>query len=243
MRDIQFFHFPSIPSTNTWGKENRPSLNTTGITCVTADEQTKGRGQFNKSWISPKGVNLYASFCFYEANPCSFLQNLAQILSLSACTVLKSFGFSPSLKWPNDIFLHGKKIGGILCEASPMKELTWVVLRIGLNINTTQEDLQIIDQPATSLHKETGQFFSLTQIQERLVWHFRQDQEILAKQGFSPFLQDYVSQLSFIDKPFALKKGKEIVYATYRGISKEGLLLLTLPNKEPFEVHSREQLI
>src|SRR5579883_912370 len=112
-KTIHTLHFTSIDSINTWAKQHAHELDPKALTCITADEQTTGRGQRDKTWFSPVG-NLYMTFFFVLPQDFHFTSNLGQIFALSAAKVLKDFGFSPALKWPNDILLKEKKAGGIL---------------------------------------------------------------------------------------------------------------------------------
>src|SRR5690242_2426664 len=95
VKNIYYIHFDSIDSTNTWTKKNAATLDPDQLTCVTALEQTAGRGRFFRKWLSPKGQNIYASFFFCLPADCPYIINLGQVLSLSCITVLKKKGFSP----------------------------------------------------------------------------------------------------------------------------------------------------
>src|SRR3989339_1701180 len=109
-KHINYIHFQSIDSTNTWAKNHASTLDPQKITCITAHEQTAGRGRFQKKWISPKGENLYCTFFFTVPIGSSFIPNLGQILSISACKLFTHLGFPAQIKWPNDLLISGKKI-------------------------------------------------------------------------------------------------------------------------------------
>src|SRR5580700_2479453 len=178
LKSINYIHFDTIDSTNTWTKKNAATLDSNQLTCVTALEQTAGRGRFSRKWLSPKGQNIYATLYFCLPKECSYLINLGQILSLSSISVLQKKGFSPQIKWPNDILLEGKKVAGILCETIVLEDKLGAILGIGMNVNMSQELLDTIDQPATSLAQLSGQTWSLEQILEPILKQFLKDLDI-----------------------------------------------------------------
>ena len=152
---IQRYHFSTIDSTNSWAKANVENWTASSdeimketdfaMTLVTAEEQTGGRGRFNRLWESPRGVNIYATFCFLVAPTRSDIRQIPQLLALAASQVLETYQFSPLIKWPNDILIQGKKIAGILCETTMHESLLGVVCGIGLNVNMTKETIEKIN--------------------------------------------------------------------------------------------------
>lgn len=157
-KEVIRHHFSLIDSTNHWLKEHCDTIPETGIVLVTADEQIAGRGRQGHLWKSPKGVNLYASYGFKWDRPTTTLPLTAAVAV--ACT-LEQLDFAPQLKWPNDLLLHQKKVGGILCE----KVGDTVIIGIGLNVNMTKEQLDEIDKPATSLLAERNASFKLEEVE------------------------------------------------------------------------------
>src|SRR4051812_30203915 len=110
---MNLYHFEIIPSTNTWAKENTEKFDPAVLTVITANGQTGGRGRFKRLWHSPSGLNIYVTFCFFlgsEFFNTHSIGHVPQLLALSTAFCLEEFGFNPSLKWPNDILLSGKKV-------------------------------------------------------------------------------------------------------------------------------------
>lgn len=108
-------------------------------TAIVADFQTAGRGQFHNVWWSPAGENLLFSVVWLRAK-CSvenqFNLSVAVAVALKRC-VSTSFGLQAQIKWPNDIYVNGQKLAGILIEnALQGKEIKSSILGIGLNVNT-----------------------------------------------------------------------------------------------------------
>src|ERR1043165_1078103 len=144
-------HFLAIDSTNTWAKQNVHIFDQQRITLVTAEAQYGGRGRFKRRWQSPSKLNLYASFCFFVPKEQQNFSTISQIIGVSAAKTLETFETNPKLKWPNDLIVEGKKLGGILCETQVHGTSLFIIAGIGININMPKEFLNQIDQPATSL--------------------------------------------------------------------------------------------
>jgi BirA family biotin operon repressor/biotin-[acetyl-CoA-carboxylase] ligase len=91
---------------------------------VVADEQTAGRGRFGRSWMSPSG-GLYATFLVAQA------AGIALLAGVAVARALERFGGTVGLKWPNDVLVGGKKLGGILIETDSDVAL----IGVGVNID------------------------------------------------------------------------------------------------------------
>lgn len=105
---------------------------------VVADHQTSGRGRLDRRWESPPGTALLVSFVL-ERNP--LLSLAAGVAAAEAC------GPDVRLKWPNDLLLDGRKLGGILVEATPDKALCGV----GINLTWAPDGAARLDQPRDEL--------------------------------------------------------------------------------------------
>jgi len=105
---------------------------------VMADYQTHGRGRLSHRWDSPPGSALLVSFVL-QPNP--LLSLAAGIAAAEAC------GQGVRLKWPNDLLLDSRKVGGILVEASPSR----AVCGIGINLSWAPEDAAKLDEPRAEL--------------------------------------------------------------------------------------------
>ncbi len=149
----------SVDSTNRYALDNFDALADCAL--IAAAAQTAGKGRQGKTWFSPPGANIYASFVM--KNVPSPISNASIIASLAALETLRTT--APEIKfwikWPNDIYCGIKKIAGILCEGSPSASASGIIAGIGINVNMPQSELNAIDQPATSLTVETGRLIEL----------------------------------------------------------------------------------
>ena len=115
-------HHETIGSTNARARKLADKGATHG-TLVTADEQTKGRGRQGRTWVTPSGVAIAASLVLREFD---------DLLPLRAgLAVADVAGPDALVKWPNDVWLDGRKVAGILAES---KASEWAVLGIGVNV-------------------------------------------------------------------------------------------------------------
>jgi BirA family biotin operon repressor/biotin-[acetyl-CoA-carboxylase] ligase len=105
---------------------------------VVADHQTAGRGRLDHRWEAPSGTALLASFVL-RPNP--LLSLAAGVAAAEAC------GHDVRLKWPNDLLLGGRKVGGILVEATPAK----AVCGIGINLTSAPAGAATLNQPRNQL--------------------------------------------------------------------------------------------
>ncbi len=106
-------------------------------TVVTADEQTAGRGRQGRSWVAPAGTALLMSVLLRELDEGDAVLPLAAAVAVcEACE--RAAGVSCAIKWPNDVWIDGRKVAGILVEGRPQEG--WAVLGIGLNVSTASED-------------------------------------------------------------------------------------------------------
>lgn len=135
--------------------------------CFAADAQTRGRGRKGRSWISPPGAGLYLSIAVPRPGILEvWLPLVGAIASLTAIqsSLIKSHCIlSPSIriKWPNDIYIESKKIGGILCELVIGSEGSAWIIGIGINISTPKDVFpQDLEKKICSIKSVTGYLIS-----------------------------------------------------------------------------------
>ena len=155
--------FPSLDSTNTWAKKHINELDPTCMNVILAEEQTGGRGQFDRKWLSTKGKGLYVTYAFITEGG-EALKQLPLKFASVIVDLLKVYGIQARIKEPNDIFVGEKKIAGILTEARE----PWCFVGIGLNLSYTKEELEVLDQPATSVFIETSKSPKAQEIEKAL---------------------------------------------------------------------------
>jgi BirA family biotin operon repressor/biotin-[acetyl-CoA-carboxylase] ligase len=127
-------------------------------TLVLAEEQTSGTGRFQRTWVSPPGVNLYLSLVL-RPEPVA-LPQLGMMASLALARALHRLApevARPTIKWPNDVRLGGKKVGGILINNSLAGDTSgFSILGVGVNVNLDPNEYPEIKDIATSVRQELG---------------------------------------------------------------------------------------
>ena len=146
----KIIHLPSCPSTNDVLRELAEQGEEEGVV-VLAEEQTAGRGTKGRSWFSPRGQGLYLSVLLRPARESALFPLMAGVAVAEA--MAEAYSLAIRVRWPNDLILETKKLGGILCESSfAGSQLSYVIIGIGLNLNQEEEDFPPpLRQTATSL--------------------------------------------------------------------------------------------
>ena len=106
---------------------------------IIAERQTKGRGRLGKKWSSPNSGNIYMTICTENDHSNSPLSLITGLICKRAINKISN-KLLVSLKWPNDILVKDKKIGGILVEKEIQKEVTRTIIGIGININIKKQE-------------------------------------------------------------------------------------------------------
>jgi BirA family biotin operon repressor/biotin-[acetyl-CoA-carboxylase] ligase len=134
-------------------------------TVVIADSQRHGRGRMGRVWASPAGVGVYLSVILRPAIQPHDAPSLTLLGAVAVAEAIEEVtGLAAGVKWPNDLIVRGRKVGGILGElAAEASHLHYVVLGIGVNVNHAEESLgPEMRHIATSLRIETGRLVDRT---------------------------------------------------------------------------------
>jgi BirA family biotin operon repressor/biotin-[acetyl-CoA-carboxylase] ligase len=120
-----------------------------------AEEQTEGRGRLGRSWEAPEGTSVLVSVLLRPAVQAARLPELSLVAGGAVAEAIAEVtGIEPTIKFPNDVLIAGRKVAGILAESSEGR----VVLGIGVNANQTREQLPADAQTEpTSLRLELGE--------------------------------------------------------------------------------------
>ena len=222
----------TVDSTQEWAKKNVAKLDKSKITCISADIQTKGKGRFNREWLSPEGDNLNITFYFQLDSKCLHLVSIAHILALSLAKVLRDNNLDPKIKWPNDVMLDDKKLAGMLCEIQTKNEFADIFLGIGINVNADEKFLSKIDQKATSLKVETKRDWDKQKLLDDLKIVFSNNLKLFNEKGFEPFYEKFENLLLFKGEKITFFDGQKEYKGILHSISSEGKLNLYMPTKE-----------
>ena len=230
---MRLYFLEEIDSTNKYAKENISDL--VDGTIVYTDNQTAGRGRLNRKWSFIGKDNIYASIILKPSDKMlPVYSNLTQLLCVVLCQTFEEYCVEPKIKWPNDIQINGKKISGILAEAVITEnKLKGIVLGFGINLNTSKEILNKIDQPATSLNIETWKTIDKKDFLQKLTDKFCLLYNRFIEDGFLLIREDYIRRAGFLNKEVTVKVLSEKLCGVAQDITEDGALkLLDNDNKE-----------
>lgn len=230
--NVEIIHLPKVNSTNTWAKQHVDQFSKDKLTIIVADEQTAGRGRFQRNWLSPKGENIYATFYFALAKDSMHIHSLAQLMTYSVAQVLLQENLPINIKWPNDLLIHEKKVSGILCELSFGKDQIDCFLGVGINVNTDPKLLASIEKPATSLQAESDQLWQRQDLLKKIQVQFVKDLTTFKNNGFTSFLPKFENLMAYIGQTVTCTVDSKQITGICHSLTNEGQLNICLPNKE-----------
>lgn len=210
---------------------------------ISANIQTAGRGQKNRTWYSGDGNNIAMSIILrpnLESFECPQLTLLAAVAVTQAINEITSL--NASIKWPNDILINEKKLVGILTEMKIIQnELQYIILGIGMNVNNSLEDFEDeISQLATSIKIETGKMVDKVMLMNRIL----EKLEILYRQylenGFTFIKPLWINFSNSIGKYATTILNNQQISGVIEGISDDGVLLLKDELNNIHEIYSAD---
>ena len=224
----RIFHFSSADSTNDRALDLMEAGEPEG-TLVIAEGQTRGRGRRERSWHSPRGLGIYATLILRPPLPPHHVPLVSFAAAVGAANAVRdSYPGRVSLKWPNDLLLEGKKMGGLLSEARGEGPVAGVVVGLGLNVNQTEaefpEDLRGF---VTSLRLVTGRLWDRSRLLKEILLRWEEEYEGLVQRGPEGLLQRF-GELSELRKgaPLQIDPGDGPIRGRFAGFGPAGELLL-----------------
>jgi BirA family biotin operon repressor/biotin-[acetyl-CoA-carboxylase] ligase len=195
-------------------------------TAVLADEQTAGRGRHGRRWLSPCG-NLHLSVVLDAgaATP-GGLGLLAGLAAGEAIAPLLSGGAALRLKWPNDLMVAGRKLGGVLVEAGRRHDdAPWAVAGIGVNLvaHPDEADRPAISLAALGIVPPAPQTLAAAIIDRLIAWSARARSE-----GFAAIVAAWQRHAQAPGTPVSVRLPTGPIAGRYAGLDDDGALLVAL---------------
>lgn len=221
-----------IPSTNSYLNELSHKGAPSGYVCF-AEQQTAGKGRRGRCWVSPYGNNIYVSILWrFQQGPAA-ISALSLAIGVAAIRALKHYQVSGiGLKWPNDIYWQGKKLGGILIEVSGENQGPCAaVVGLGINLFLTGDEAEPIDQAWTDLNKATGQSkLNRNHLAGQLINHLFAVLDGYESVGIESYLDEWRSYDCLMNHFAAVFVGHHRYEGIVQGIDDSGLLLMKRPD-------------
>ena len=207
---------------------------------VFAHEQTKGKGQRNKAWVSESGKNLAISV-IVEPQVLSLSQSF--LLSMATAVAVHRFfskyaGPETKVKWPNDLYWRDRKAGGILIE-NIVQGSEWKTAIIGIGININQTQFDDLDTRAVSLKQITGKDYNPVDLAKELCGNLQAAFTLVRKLP-TEVAELYRKQLYKLDESVRLKHGTRVFDAVIKDVSTLGELIVEHATEERFNVGELE---
>jgi BirA family biotin operon repressor/biotin-[acetyl-CoA-carboxylase] ligase len=221
-----FYELSTVDSTNNYAMARVHEGMALHGMAVFAHDQTAGKGQRGKTWVTEPGANIVLSIVA-DTLPIRHLPPFA----LSAAAALAAYALftdhavhETSIKWPNDIYWRDRKAGGILIENIYRgHEWQWAVIGIGINVNQTTFPEGI--RPPVSLHQITGRAFDAVQLAGDLCNYLEAEWQSLITEGPIQLFERYQRHLFQVDQLVRLKKDNIVFETRVKGVDTQGRLM------------------
>jgi BirA family biotin operon repressor/biotin-[acetyl-CoA-carboxylase] ligase len=198
-------------------------------TLIIAEEQTEGRGRRGRNWFSPPETGIYMSLII---RPAILPQEAPRFALLTAAAVAAAVGemtmLATRIKWPNDILVGGRKLGGILTEVSmEMDKVEYMIVGLGLNVNLAREafppDLQKI---GTSIRAESGRFFPRIPLVRRILERFEELYDEYRQLGFASIRERWQAFTDMIGRTVAVDTLGRLLTGEVTDFDEDGYLVV-----------------
>lgn len=212
--------YQTLGSTNEFAKCKIKSGGLSG-TVLWALTQTNGKGRRGRSWDANHNSLTFSLILQCSENVVP--QTLTLFVGLGLVQQLETLVPNVKVKWPNDLWIEDKKLGGILTETIRHKKKLWLIVGVGLNINSVPNRQS---SPRISLKSATGCLWSRFGILDQALVGLEQGFKLSQgeKTDFSALFRRYGN---FLDRPLTIYYGGQVFTAQAKGVLADGRLLIT----------------
>lgn len=192
---------------------------------VLADEQTAGRGRAGRTWVAAPGSSVLTSTLIRTSKSPDRLTTLPLVAGVAVAETIERFIDRPcQLKWPNDVWVDGRKVGGILMQSRLSSQgVDFLNLGIGINVTTPPEALS---EQATSVSLAAGRQVDRDVVFDALLDCLETHVSAWESAGGRPSLDEWRRRAIWLGKAVTVSQGDEIVTGTLSGVDDDGALLI-----------------
>ncbi len=221
-------HYKTIDSTNNEAYRLAESGAESGSVII-ADTQSAGKGRMGRSWESSAPTNLYFSLILRPVTPPSEAPKLTVMSALAVANAIEvTTGLTPKIKWPNDIYIDGKKVCGILTEMkSEADMIEFMALGIGVNVNSEIGDFTPeLEGKVTTLKHVAGKALRRQELFEKIIQNLEKWYIIITHGDFSRIREEWSRRCYLTGKVITVESGQETITGVAKGIDENGFLLV-----------------
>lgn len=212
-----------------------------GCSVLFAEHQTGGVGRNARHWTSPASANLYVSVSRRFRGPLSRMAGLSLVVGVALAEALHAMGFSGvRLKWPNDLWVDGRKLGGILVQLRNHSPGSGAIIGIGLNVRMPDDAAGRIDQPWCDLSQLGAGEVSRNEVATHLLAALLPALQQFDEAGLSPFLSRWQALDALDGRPVRVTDGMHQFEGLCLGIDGDGALRVRGPGLEERSFHGGE---
>lgn len=192
-------------------------------TVIIASTQTAGRGRLKRKWISPDG-GIYLSIILRPYTNISRLPLITFAISLAAARTIKGLAKIPvGLKWPNDIYINDKKVGGVLCE----RYRGAIIVGLGINLNTNISLFPVsLKRTLTSVRFERGEEIDRAKFLKILLEEFDHLYSDFLKKHDKLIMDEWISLCNMIAKEVEIETEHANLVGVVRSVGQSGELIV-----------------
>ncbi len=223
--DVPVTLLQETPSTNDWLMSRLPELSGQPHVCL-SERQTAGRGTRGRAWESPLGSNIYCSIYQRFSKAPFELGGLSLAVAVTLVDELQELGVLPlHIKWPNDLYHSGGKLGGILIEMSAEANgPSDLVIGVGINVGMPQTLRQQIDQDVSDIHDIADAETSRSKIAIGVIRALITACDQFEQEGFAGFMDRWREYDMTEGQQVKILTGKQEIHGLACGVNEQGMI-------------------
>jgi BirA family biotin operon repressor/biotin-[acetyl-CoA-carboxylase] ligase len=242
--DYHLLSFDLLDSTNEEAKRLARAGGSHGAV-IWAKKQSEGKGRMGRNWVSSEG-NLFVSVLLQPQKPFAELAQLSFVAALAALEAIAPLLLDETklqTKWPNDVLLSGRKLGGILLESfrtdanKETKDKPWVVVGLGVNVDSFPPRTEF---PATCLKDAGVELVSAKIILSRFIHHFIERYDEWNANGFTQIQKSWLAHAWGLKKKLVARLPDGNMEGVFDGMDASGSLILSLEDGTKHTIHAAD---